>query len=185
MKFERLKRLGSVILEKYAVLLGAVLIYAYYLVLTLDLFEHHEEKTGFLSMFLQFDSLILMWGVVFVLVQLKKVRTQKKRGEDRKNTLLERFEYQQLQLATLDDISTMLNDRINNPLTVISLSAGSLRERTARDHELAHEVEKIESALKRVQEVMMGIQTYHTKKIIKLSRQLMEEGKAEEKGAAR
>jgi len=174
-RIDRVRKFIARIVERYTILLGAIAIYGYYLVLALDLFERHEQKTGFLSIFLQFDSLLLMWGVIFVLVQLKKIRTERKRGEKKKNSLLHRFQRQQLQLATLDDISDMLNDRINNPLTMIALSANSLRQRTTHQGELATQVENIEGALKRVQEVMMGIQSYHTKKIVKLSRELMEE----------
>jgi len=165
-------------IERHTIIVGALVIYAYYLVLTLDLFENQAEKRELLTLFLQFDSLLLMWGVIFVFVQLQKYRKERKDGEHQQRTLLHRFQEQHLQLASLDDISDMLNDRINNPLSVISLSAGSLRGRTNRDSDLAAEVDKIDSALKRVQEVMMGIQSYHTKKIIKLSRQMMDEDEA-------
>jgi len=167
-------------IERHTIIVGALFIYAYYLVLALDLYEHQKEKQELLTLFLQFDSLLLMWGVIFVFVQLQKYRKERKDGEHQQRNLLHRFQEQQLQLSSLDDISDMLNDRINNPLSVISLSAGSLRGRTNRDSNLADEVDKIESALKRVQEVMMGIQSYHTKKIIKLSRQMMEEGNTSE-----
>lgn len=172
---EKIGPVTKKLLDRYTILVGAVLIYAYYLVLTLDLFERHSQKKELLSLFLQFDSLLLMWGVIFVLVQLKKFRQERRAGDEKQKSLLASFQRQQLQLASLDDISDMLNDRINNPLTVISLSAGSLRERTGRDNNLALEIDKIESALKRVQEVMMGIQSYHTKKIVKISRSLMAE----------
>ena len=161
--------------EKHTIVAGALFVYGYYLLLTLDLFNHQEEKRGLMSLFLQFDSLLLIWGVIFAFVQLQKFRKQREDGEQQQRTLLHRFQEQQLQLASLDDISDMLNDRINNPLSVISLSAGSLRGRTNRDSDLADELDRIESALKRVQEVMMGIQSYHTKKIIKISRLMMEE----------
>ncbi|MDH4069178.1 MAG: hypothetical protein OEV30_02020 [Ignavibacteria bacterium] len=172
---ERLSGFAKLVLDKYTILVGAILIYAYYLVLALDLFERHEQKRELLSLFLQFDSLILMWGVIFVLVQLKKIKQVKKDGEEKQKALLASFQRQHLQLASLDDISEMLNDRINNPLTVISLCAGSLRKRTGRNDDMGDEIDKIEGGLKRVQEVMMGIQSYHTKKIVKISRALMAE----------
>ena len=161
--------------ERHTIIVGAVVIYAYYLIVTLDLFEHQAEKRELLSLFLQFDSLLLMWGVVFVFVQLQKFRRERQKGDKQQRTLLHRFQEQQLQLASLDDISDMLNDRINNPLSVISLSAGSLRKKTTVDNELARQVDVIESAMKRVQEVMWGIQSYHTKKILKISRQMLDE----------
>ncbi len=162
-------------LEKHMIVAGALVIYGYYLVLTLDLFHHQEKKTELLSLFLQFDSLLLMWGVIFVFVQLQKIRKERKEGEHQQRTLLHHFQEQQLQLDSLDDISGMLNDRINNPLSVISMSAGSLRGKSLRGGTLDEEVEKIEGALKRVQEVMMGIEAYHTKKILKLSRHMLQD----------
>ena len=166
--------------ERHAIIVGAVVIYAYYLILTLDLFEHQSEKRELLSLFLQFDSLLLMWGVIVVFVQLQKFRKERKEGEKHQRTMLHRFQEQQLQLVSLDDISDMLNDRINNPLSVISISAGSLRGRTVHDNALSAEIDKIEGSLKRVHEVMMGIQSYHTKKIIKLSRQMLDEDSAQQ-----
>ena len=168
--------------ERHTIIVGAVVIYAYYLIVTLDLFEHQAEKRELLSLFLQFDSLLLMWGVVFVFVQLQKFRREREVGEKQQKTLLHRFQEQQLQLASLDDISDMLNDRINNPLSVISLSAGSLRKRTIIESELAHQVDVIESSMKRVQEVMWGIQSYHTKKILKISKQMLDEDETPKPG---
>jgi len=91
------------------------------------------------------------------------------------------FEHQRLELATLDDVTDLLNDRINNPLSMISLSTSSIRERISGDHTLAVEIDQIETALKRVQEVMMGLQSYHARKIVKLSKESI---KAGDKGLA-
>jgi len=162
--------------EKYSIVIGALLIYGYYLVLTLDLFSWGGEPKELLGLVLQFDSLLLMWGALYVGVQLQKYQKQSREGREYQKTLLMRFQHQQLQLASLDDISDVLNDRINNPLSVISLSAGALRGKTRSDSELDPEVDKIETALKRIQEIMMGIQSYHTKKILNISRELLTEG---------
>jgi len=157
--------------EKYSMVLGVLFIYGYYLFTSLDLFTQHKAKTGFLDLFFQFDSLLLMWGVVYLVVQLQKYRKERREEEDRQRALRAALEHQMLQLASLDKISDTLNDRINNPLSIISLSVSSLREKTSSDSDLAQDVETIEGSLKRIQEVMMNIQAYHTKKIMKLSKE--------------
>jgi hypothetical protein len=168
-------------LEKYSIVLGALCLYAYYLLVSVDLFAQHNVRKSFLDLFFQFDSLLLMWGAIYLVVQLQKYRKARKEEEDRQRQLVKEFEHQRLELATLDDVTDLLNDRINNPLSMISLSTSSIRERISGDHTLAVEIDQIETALKRVQEVMMGLQSYHARKIVKLSKESI---KAEDKGLA-
>lgn len=167
-------------LEKHAILLGALVIYGYYLFVSLDLFSEQKHKTGALDMLFQFDSVLLMWGVVYLVVKLQKYRKENKTEEDRKRALMVDFERRRMELSTLDDITDLLNDRINNPLSVISLSTGSIRERLRGDDELVRDIDRMESALRRVQEVMMGMEAYHAKKIVKLSKKI---GGTEDQGS--
>ncbi len=167
----KIRQKSGPFLEKYSILLGALFIYGYYLVISVDLFAQRNERKGFLDLFFQFDSLLLMWGIIYLVVQLQKYRKERKEEEERQRNLLKEFEHQRLELATLDDVTDLLNDRINNPLSMISLSTTSIRDRIQGDNVLVQEIEQIESALKRVQEVMMGLQSYHAKKIVKLSKE--------------
>jgi hypothetical protein len=167
------------LVEGYPVVLGALVIYGYYLVISLDFFSRHREKTGLLAMFLQFDSLILLWGVVFALVELQKFHKEKKAQEQWHRDLYSAFERQRIALTSLDQICEMVNDRINNPLSIISLSASSLRRHWQTDDGLVHEIEKMEGGIKRVQEIMIGLESYHAKKIVKLSKGIMNDSLAE------
>jgi len=165
---------GREFMEKYGIVVGALGIYGYYLLVSLNLFSHQKMKGGLLSLFLQFDSLILMWGVMYVVVQLQKYRKEKTDQEKEQQNLYMSYERQRIQLTSLDEITEMLNDKINNPLSIISLSTGSLRRKTERDSELGAYVERIESALKRVQEVMVGVHGYHAKKIVRISKEVID-----------
>lgn len=159
-------------LEKNAILLGTLVIYGYYLFVSLDFFSAQKQKLEALDFLFQFDSLLLMWGAVYLVVKLQKYRKESKAEEDRKKVLMVDFERRRMELSTLDDITVLLNDRINNPLSIISLSTGSIRERLRGDDELVKDIDRMESGLKRVQEVMMGMEAYHAKKIVRLSKKL-------------
>ena len=161
------------ILDTYPVVIGALLIYGYYLAVSVDFFTNYGEKRGLLSMFLQFDSVILIWGVVFALIQLQKFHKEKKQEEEWHRGLYSAFERQRLALSSLDQICDLMNDRINNPLSVISLSTSSLRRQMQEDHSLSREVEQLEGSIRRIQEVMIGLESYYAKKIVKLSRDIM------------
>jgi signal transduction histidine kinase len=158
--------------ERHWIVLGALGIYGYYVLASLDLFSQHRQKGGLLGVFLQFDSLILMWGVLFVFFQLQKSRKERHAEAEQQRELVLAYERQRIQLTSLDEITDMLNDRINNPLSIIMMSMASLRKKTEREGELGEYVERIESALKRIQEVMIGIHSYHARKIVRISREM-------------
>jgi hypothetical protein len=156
--------------DKYSIVVGALFIYGYYLFVSLDLFSAVQTKTGLLDLVFQFDSLLLMWGLVYLLVHLQRYHKAKREEEERQKKLLLELERQRLELSTLDEITEVLNDKINNPLSIISISTGSIRERLQADNELVNDIDRMESALRRVQEVMVSLQTYQTKKVMKISR---------------
>ena len=74
----RLWNQARAFLEKYFILVAAVVIYSYYLFTSINLMEHGSSKKGFFDYVLQFDSLILMWVIAAVFVQLQKFRREKR-----------------------------------------------------------------------------------------------------------
>ncbi len=54
----------------------------------------------------------------------------------------------------IGEIPRDLNDTINNPLSIISVSTDSLREKFSNDTEVADYLGRIEAAMKRIREVI-------------------------------
>lgn len=154
------------VVEKYGILIAGVIIFAYYLWAAIDLFSSPSPRRGFQGYFFQFSSVLLLWGLAYVGAKLFDHK-KKQREEQEKNLLIiQEYERRKMQLQLLDEVQTALNDTVNNPLAVISVSASSIRERFAPDAEILAYLDSIDGALKRVREVLADFQSYHTKKIV-------------------
>jgi signal transduction histidine kinase len=154
------------VLDKYGLVLAGMFIFAYYLWTALDMFASPHSRRSFGGYFLQFDSLILLWLLLVAGFKLQQYKRKQKEEEDNHRRIALEYELQKMQLNLLDDVTTLLTDAINNPLAVISLSAGSIRERFASDDEILGFLDRIEGALKRMREVLADFHKYETKKIM-------------------
>lgn len=154
------------ILDRYGILLAGVFIFSYYLWTALDMFATSHWRKSFQGYFLQFDSLILLWLLLVAGLKLHEYRKKQNDENERHRRIALEYERQKMQLNLLDDVTTLLTDAVNNPLAVISLSAGSIRERFKSDNEVLSFLDHIDGALKRMREVMADFHNYETKKII-------------------
>lgn len=123
-------------LEKYFILVAAIVIYGYYLLTSINLMEHSSAKKGFLDYVLQFDSLILMWVIAAVSIQLQKFRKEKKDEETNRQRIHLEFERQRIHLQLLDEITALLQDNVHNPLAVISITSHTIRRKFENDDEI-------------------------------------------------
>jgi len=155
------------ILDRYGIVLAGLLIFAYYLWSAIDLFESPLPKRGFQGYLFQFDTLIVLWLLLVVGAKLLDYRRKQKAEEERNRHIAIEHEKQKMRLDLLDEVTTHLSDAINNPLSVISLSAGSLRERFSADLNVTAFLDRIEGALRRLKEVLVDFQRYQTRRIMK------------------
>ena len=153
-------------LEKNLILVAAFVIYSYYLLTSIDIITHPGQKAGLLGYIFQFDTLIVLWILAAVVVQLQKYRRKLKEEEDFKKSIIQEHEREKVQLRLLDEITRDLNDTINNPLAIISVSTDSLREKFSSDKEVADYLDRIEAAMKRIREVIGDFKVYQTMKIV-------------------
>ena len=155
------------ILDRYGIVLAGLLIFAYYLWSAIDLFESSQPKRGFQGYLFQFDTLIVLWLLLVVAAKMLEYRKKQKAEEERNRQIAIEHEKQKMRLDLLDEVTTHLSDAINNPLSVISLSAGSLRERFSADLNVTAFLDRIEGALRRLKEVLVDFQRYQTRRIMK------------------
>jgi signal transduction histidine kinase len=155
------------LLNKHSIMVAGVVIFGYYLLTSVDIMvERSGQKIRLLDYAFQFDSLILLWVIAVVVVKLQTYRKKLKDEEDFKRRIVTDYERQRAHLQILDDITNVLNDTINNPLAVITVSIGSLRQKYQLSSETVETLNMIESAARRIRQVLNEIKGYQTEKIV-------------------
>ena len=155
------------ILEKYGLVLAGIVIFAYYLWSTIDLFASYKVQRDPREFFFHFDSLILLWLLLFVGWKFYQQKKKEKDDRDRTRKIALEMERQKMRLDLLDEVTALLSDTINNPLALISVSAESIRTKFSTDRDVLTFLDVIDGALKRMRELLTDFQTYHMKKIVK------------------
>lgn len=158
-------------LEKYFVMVTAVVIYSYYLLTSIDLIEHSSTKRGFLDYLLQFDSLILMWVIAAVFMQMQKYRREKKEEQEYRQRVQFELDRQTIHLQVLDEVTSLLQDNVNNPLAVISVTSHTIRRKFESDDEIIGWLDRIDASLQRVHSTINDIKAYQTRKIVQRAEQ--------------
>ncbi len=166
LSLQRIQKKVYGILDRYGIVIAGVFIFSYYLWTALDMFATSHPRKSFQGYFFQFDSLILLWLLLVAGLKLHEYRKKQNNENERHRMIALEYERQKMQLNLLDDVTTLLTDAVNNPLAVISLSAGSIRERFRTDDEVLSFLDHIDGALKRMREVLADFHNYETKKII-------------------
>jgi len=154
-------------LDRYSILVAAVVIYGYYLLTSIDLLQHPQTKRSFLDYVMQFDSLILLWVIAVVIIQLQKYRKERKEQDVYREKIQMEFERQRIHLQLLDEITSLLQDNVNNPLAVISITSHTIRRKFEADDEILVWLDRIDSSLQRVHATINDIKSYQTEKIVK------------------
>lgn len=162
----RIPKRALSLLDKYGIVIAGVVIFAYYLWSALDMYTTPHSRRSFQGYFFQFDSLILLWLLLVAGMKLYDYRKKQEAEQENHRRIAIEYERQRMQLGLLDDVTTLLTDAINNPLAVISLSAGSIRERFASDDEILTYLDRIDGALRRMREVLTDFHNYEAKKIM-------------------
>ena len=165
--FKKYWKNALLFLDKHALVVAAAAIYGYYLLTTIDLFQQdHREKKTLLSYVLQFDSLIFMWIIAAVTLQLQRYRKSRREEEERRRQVEVEYDRQRVHLSVLDEITQLLQDNVNNPLAIISVTTHNIRRRFEDDTEILAWLDRIDSSLQRVHTVINDLKAYQTHKIV-------------------
>jgi signal transduction histidine kinase len=155
-----------VFIDKYSIIVSGVVIYLYFLLSSYNFLRSRESATGFFDFVLQFDSMILLWMTAVVVIQLQKYRRQTREQEEYKQQVQLEFDRQRTKLQVVDEITSLLQDNINNPLAIISVSAQHLHRKHDHDAETVTWLDRIDTALQRVHKTINDIKAYQTQKIV-------------------
>ena len=153
--------------ERHSVLLAGIFILVYFVWAAIDLFTNPNARRDFDGYFFQFGSVVMLWGIVFLGAKVFDYKKKQKEEQERNRAIVQEYERRKMQLELLDEISLLLNDTVNNPLAVISMSASTIRERFEPDGEILAYLDTIDGALARMREVLANFKSHQTTKIVK------------------
>lgn len=156
-------------INKYPVIIAAVIIYAYYLLTSVNFFQNHPGKKSFIDYILQFDSLFFMWLATVAYVQIQKLRNDKINETMRSFQLEKQLEFQQIHTKVINEITALLQDNVNNPLAVISITTKEIRRKFETDTDIIRWLDRIDSSMQRIHNTIRDIQLYETQKLLESS----------------
>ena len=162
-------------IEAYPVVIAALVIYVYYLFTTVNFFHHEGEKKSFIDYFLQFDSLFFLWLAAAAIIQLQRVRKSFKKEEIQRREVERVLDRQQIYSGLVQDITSLLQDNVNNPLAIISVTTQEIRRKFESDTEIIRWLDRIDGAMKRIHNTIRDLQAYEAQKLMDSSAQLFEQ----------
>jgi signal transduction histidine kinase len=152
--------------DRYPLVIAGIAIYVYYLFTSVDLFEHRTETRSFFDYLVQFDSLLFMWLATAAFIQVQKYRKVHKKEEERLHEMERILDKQKIYDQLLGDITTLLQDRVNNPLAIISVTSHEIRKKFEKDMEIMKWLDRIDGAVQRIENSIRDIHAYEARKII-------------------
>ncbi len=169
------------IIDRYPVVVAALVIYLYYLLTSINLFSHKGEKHSVLDYFMEFDSLFFLWLAAAALLQMQKLRKSAKAEEAQRRNIERVLDRQQIYGTLVKDITMLLQDNVNNPLAIIAVTTQEIRRRFETDTEIIRWLDRIDGAMKRIHHTIRDLQAYEAQKLLDSSAEVLEQERAAKK----
>lgn len=166
----------KVLIKSYPVVVAAVIIYLYYLITSINLFQTYNVKRTFIDYLLQFDSLIFMWLAIAAFLQLQKIKQRHVEEIIRRFEIEKQFEIQKIHTEVVNEITLLLQDNVNNALAVISVTSEEIRRKFEEDNDIIKWLDRIDSSMQRIHNIIRDIQHYETQKMIEESNKALQKG---------
>jgi signal transduction histidine kinase len=163
------------IVDKYPVIVAAVIIYLYYLMASLNLFSKPKNSQTFLDYVMEFDSLFFLWLAAAALIQVQRIRKAFKNEESQRRNIERALDRQQIYSTLVNDITMLLQDNVNNPLAIISVTTQEIRRRFETDPEIIRYLDRIDGAMKRIHNTIRDIQSFEAQKLIESTKDVLKE----------
>lgn len=153
--------------NKYPIVFSVLGIYAYYLFTTVNFFK--KSEVAHLSLFdfiLQYDSLIWMWLVVYVVARAQNMKQKYESEEAKRKQILSEVEKSSIASEVLRNVIRLLQDAINNPLAVIGSTTDEIRKRSSSDAALNRQFDQIDASLQRIHNAIKDVQVYQSTELL-------------------
>lgn len=168
------------VVDKYPVVVAAVIIYLYYLLTSLNLFSKPNASHTFLDYVMEFDSLFFLWLAAAALLQVQRIRKAYKHEETQRQKIERALDRQQIYSTLVQDITMLLQESVNNPLAIISVTTQEIRRRFETDPEIVRYLDRIEGAMKRIHNTIRDIQSFEAQKLIDSTNDVLKEQKSKQ-----
>ena len=154
-------------INKYPLVFSVLGIYGYYLFTTLNFFKKSEvTHLTLLDFVFQYDSLIWMWLVVYVVSRAQALKQKYESDAVNKNNLLSEVEKTAVASSVLQSVIRHLQDTINNPLAIISSMTDELRRQNSSDPHVSHKIDQIEESLHRIHNAIKDVEVYESTQLL-------------------
>lgn len=164
---------------KYPVVVAGVVIYAYYLITTVDLLGTSATKRTFWEYLVQYDSLIFLWIASAALIQLQSARKAQKQEEESRRSVERLLDRQEIYGTLMKDIMMLLQDNVNNPLAIISTTTQEIRRKFNGDAEITRWLDRIDGAMIRIHHTIRDLEAYEARKMMESSTEALREARAQ------
>ena len=154
-------------INKYPLVFSVLGIYGYYLFTTVNFFKKSEvARLTLLDFILQYDSLIWMWLVVYVVSRAQALKQKYEAGAVDNSHLLSEVEKSAVASSVLQSVIRHLQDTINNPLAIISSTMGELRKHNSSDPHARRQFDQIEESLHRIHNAIKDVEVYESTQLL-------------------
>lgn len=154
-------------INKYPIVFSVLGIYGYYLFTTLNVFKKSEvSHLSLLDFILQYDSLIWMWLVVYVVSRAQSVKQKYESGEINKREFLSEVEKSAVASSLLRSVIRHLQDTVNNPLAIIKSVTEELRKQHSSDPHVSRQFDQIEASLQRIHNAIKDVEVYESTQLL-------------------
>lgn len=154
-------------INRYPLVFSVLGIYGYYLFTTLNFFKKSEvAHLTFWDFVLQYDSLIWMWLVVYVVSRAQSLKQKYETKGVSKQQLLSEVEKSAVASAVLHDVIRQLQDTINNPLAIIGSLTEEMRKKNSSGTQLSRQFDQIEASLQRIHNAIKDVEVYESTQLL-------------------
>lgn len=165
--FPRLWKKTMQWINKYPLVFSVLGIYAYYMFTTLDFFKKSEvTHLTLLDFILQYDSLIWMWLVVYVVSRAQSMKLKYEADDSSKREILTEVEKSAIASVVLRNVIRLLQDAVNNPLAVIGSTLEDMRRRFSSDPQTGRQFDQIDASLQRIHNAIKDVEVYESTELL-------------------
>jgi len=157
------------LLSEYPAIVAAIIIYGYYLFTTISFFQKPDTTDlGFVDFIFQFDSLIFLWLIAYLFIKSQQVSRKYNEQKQATSVLVTEAEKSRIASNVLNEVVKQLQDRINNPLTIIATHSDYIRKKVNSngDQEINRKLDVIDISLQRVHHAIQDVASYKSNSIL-------------------